>query len=146
MKDADKFKLMLLAWNYSLQQQAQGTGVVPTSLPGGGQLPTSVQPAAVAAAVLAQQSTNSIPNTNGTTLTSSNGTTIVSTTNSASTINAIPITTCNSSNSIANSTLTGERSLQKQKNKKNKNKHWILYLEFRITFFKCLCSIFYCLK
>lgn len=36
MKDADKLKLMLLAWNYSLQQQAQVTG------PGGvpGQLPT----------------------------------------------------------------------------------------------------------
>lgn len=107
MKDSDKLKLMLLAWNYSLQQQAQ--------VQGGAQGPGGQPPPSVMAQQLAQQQQQQqqVPNTTncGSALSPSSNCGGISTT-ASSNGTAAPISSqsaiSTANSTINNCTLTGE--------------------------------------
>ncbi|XP_031778543.1 nucleolar protein 4-like isoform X2 [Nasonia vitripennis] len=107
MKDADKLKLMLLAWNYSLQQQAQVAGGGPAGavpVPGQpGQLPPTAQQPAQLPVTTAQNGPALSPSS--TTAASSSNGTLAPVVTSQSVISTANSTVNN------NSTLTGTRSV-----------------------------------
>ncbi|XP_032453577.1 nucleolar protein 4-like isoform X4 [Nasonia vitripennis] len=106
MKDADKLKLMLLAWNYSLQQQAQVAGGGPAGavpVPGQpGQLPPTAQQPAQLPVTTAQNGPALSPSST-TAASSSNGT-------------LAPVVTSQSVISTANSTVNNNSTLTDSRN------------------------------